>query len=369
MTPAVLYVDDEPDNVAVFEAMYERLFPIYTVTSGEDALALLRAGTVDVGVVLTDQRMPSMSGIDLAEMVHREFPDIVTLLITAFADLSAVIDAINRGEVHRYLKKPWEVGDLELALREALSVFEMRRRISDLERNLYETGRVYALGVIAASLAHDFSNPLTNLKLNLDALSGYLSKVAWANGSTMAVEMRTALSDAIESTRYLEDLVKGVATTTRTTDADDLVDVSEVAGTVLRMLRSGSSKRSRVSFEALPAPSVRASRSKLGQVVLNLVVNAMQALPERPPHENLIRVSVRSVGDQVVLTVEDNGVGIEPHHLSRIWDPFYTTKRDMGSGLGLAITRKIVHDVGGDIQVEAPTGVGTRFRVSLPAVP
>lgn len=368
MPPAVLYVDDEPDNIAVFAAMYERVFTIHTAISGEAALALLRTGTVEVGVILTDQRMPGMSGIDLAEMVHREFPDIVTLLITAFADLYAVIDAINRGEVHRYLKKPWEVGDIELALREALSVYDMRRRIADLERTLMDTSRVYALGVIAASLAHDLRDPVTALKTNLDDLSRNFSKTAWADGpSLIATEMRSSLSDAIESTRYLEDLLRAVSASTRPVTNDELVDLSEVSGTVLRMLRSTSSQRARIRFEALPAPFVRASRSKLGQVVLNLVINAMQAFPERPIHENLVRVSVRHLGDQVVLIVEDNGVGIDAAQLPKIFDPFYTTKGTMGTGLGLAIAREIVREIGGDIRHEHPPGGGTRFRVSLPA--
>lgn len=369
MAPAVLYVDDETDNIVVFEAMYDRLFKVHSVSSAEDALTFLRTQDVEIGVILTDQRMPGMTGIDLAEMVHREFPDIVTLLITAYADLSAVIDAINRGEVLRYLNKPWEVGDVELALREGLSIYDMRRRISELERNLHESSRVSAMGVIAASLAHEISTPLTTLMLNLDLLSRATARIPWSPETTeVAAEMRTSLSDAIESARYLEDLVKGVRTATRPTTNDEVVDVSEVVGTVLRMVRASASKRARMSFDSLPVPPIKASRTKVGQMVLNLVVNAMQAFPERPAMENLVRVSLRHQANWVVLTVEDNGVGIDPDQLHKIWNPFFTTKRDAGTGLGLAITKHLVEEVGGAIAVEAPVGAGTRFRVTLPAM-
>jgi two-component system NtrC family sensor kinase len=368
MPPAVLYVDDEEDNVSVFEALHERLFPIRTASSGEEALALLRRQDTEIGVVLTDQRMPGMSGIDLAEMVHREFPDVVTILITAFADLIHVIDAINRGEVHRYLRKPWVDDDLELALREALSVYDMRRRIAELERSLYDTGRVYALGVVAASVANEFATPLSALKLNLDLLSSQLSRIPWTHGAgPTAAEMRGVLSDAIESTRYLEDLVNGISTTTRPSVEEESVDLAEVVGTVLRMLKPTINKRARMSFESLPAPAVRAARSKVGQIVMNLVVNAVQSLPDRAVHENMVRVQVRGAGDCVQLTVEDNGPGIPPELLDRIWDPFFTTRRDVGTGLGLAITKRIVGEYGGHIFVETGHGPGTRFRVTLPA--
>src|SRR4051812_16739914 len=157
MTVQILFVDDERLNLAVFAAMCGDDFPVLTAASAVEALELMRQH--EVGVVLSDQRMPDTTGVQLLEQIRSEFPDTVRMLVTAYADLGATIEAINRGHVRRYIRKPWDPEELKTHLAEALALYKTQRETHALERRLLETERVYGLGVIASSLAAELREP------------------------------------------------------------------------------------------------------------------------------------------------------------------------------------------------------------------
>ena len=139
MTAHVLFVDDERPNLAVFTAMCGDDFPVLTAGSAAEALALMRVH--EVGVVLSDQRMPGVTGVQFLEQVRAEFPDTVRMLVTAYADLGATIDAINKGHVRRYIRKPWEPEELKGYLAEAMARYQTQRESQAVERRLLETER------------------------------------------------------------------------------------------------------------------------------------------------------------------------------------------------------------------------------------
>src|ERR1051325_693470 len=158
MSPKVLFVDDDESNLLVCEAVCSDEFDVLTASSGAEALALMR--THEVAVVLSDQRMPVMSGVELLEQVRVEFPDAARVLVTAYSDVRAAIEPINRGRVRRYLKKPWEPSELKAELIDGLERYSTQRRIKEPERRLTQTQRVYALGIVAAGIGHELRNPI-----------------------------------------------------------------------------------------------------------------------------------------------------------------------------------------------------------------
>jgi len=125
----VLYLDDEENNLIAFKALFRREFDVFTTTSPQEAVAYLNAN--EVPIILSDQKMPELSGVEFFELTLNDFPDAVRILVTGYADIEAVIDAINRGQVYRYVAKPWNENDLRVCLLNAAERYEMNTHSSD----------------------------------------------------------------------------------------------------------------------------------------------------------------------------------------------------------------------------------------------
>lgn len=375
MGAGILYVDDDDANLTVFMAVCGSELPCHTASSGAEALEVMRHR--DIAVLLTDQRMPGMTGVELAEKAHAEFPDTVRMLITAYTELSVAIEAINRGHIRRYLRKPWDGRELRAALHEALDLYQTRLRAREMERRLLATERVYALGVVAAGIGHELRNPVGWIASNLAVVRSGLqeSRVRLAAPGVdpklvadQLGDLEEAVADAIEGMGRIKEIAAGIELSTRRSEEGEPVDLAEVVRLTLRGVQGELRRRAQVELDTHAVPMVRGSRTRLGQVVLNLVVNALEALPDRPRAENLIRIRLMQRPQSVRLEVEDNGTGITPEALAKIFDPFYTTKEKSGTGLGLAISRRIVEELGGKIEVERAEKGGVRFSVTLPAL-
>src|SRR5581483_5676206 len=146
------------------------------------------------------------------------------------------------------------------------------------------------------------------------------------------------------------------------------VDVHAVIDSALKMVRNELRHRARVVKQLEPVPPVCANDARLAQVIVNLLMNAAQAIVEGDAEHNEILLATRAEGDRVIVEVRDTGAGIAREHVSRVFDPFFTTKRiGAATGLGLSICHTLVSALGGRIEVESEAGRGSTFRVSLPA--
>ena len=373
MDESILYVDDDESNLAVLEATCINEFKVLTASSGEVALDILRQR--EIAVLLADQRMPGMTGVEILESARKEYPDVVRIIITAYSDLSDAIDAINRGHVRLYLRKPWEPNELIATLHQALEIYRSNRKLRQLERRLVETERIYALGVIAASLAHDLRNPLTTLAGYLEIsnrearnLSACLEREGLSDPEHLdrVTKLVGRLSDAKMVVEQVFAITRGVDLGYRQDGDRSSADIEEVIKLTLMVVNSAVVNRARIIFTMKPAPKVSGSPTKISQLVSNLLVNALEALPDRPRDENVIHIRLRLEDRFVVMEVEDNGRGIAPKILDQVFDAFFTTKFNGGAGLGLSITRRIIEEVGGDISVTSEEGKGTCFTIRLP---
>ena len=360
MSPYVLYVDDDAANLVVFESAFKAELPVLTAQNGAEALETMRRH--EVAVLLTDQRMPGMSGVELIEKVRAEYPDTIRMLVTAYSDLEAAIGAINRGQVQLYLRKPWEPVELKLTLAQARERYIAGRRVVELERRLTSTERMYALGVIAAGVAHEIRTPLTALLMNLELIQVLLDGELGAN--TLA-QMRASVGDASLAVRAITDITNSIELSTRSRNNTE-VDVKEVVELACRSVKGELRRRGKLEVHLASVPPVWGSRTRLGQVALNLLVNALEALDPTSIERNAVKVRLTHQGEHVILTVEDNGPGIEADVVRRIFDPLFTTKGEGGTGLGLAISRQILQELGGTIEVKSQSGHGTTFVVQLP---
>jgi PAS domain S-box-containing protein len=232
-----------------------------------------------------------------------------------------------------------------------------------LEQQLLLADRMASVGTLAAGVAHEINNPLGYVLGNLTVLSDGLTADA------LTQEMAQALKDAVHGAKRVRDIVQDLQTFSRgeSSKRSGAVDVLRVMDVSIRMAHSAVRHRARLERDYRLVPAVEGTESRIGQVFLNLIVNAAQAMPERPAEENEINVRVTADGDHVVAEVRDNGVGMTAEVRRRIFDPFFTTKPiGEGTGLGLSICHSIVVAMAGSIEVESEPGVGTTFRVRLP---
>lgn len=371
MSVKVLFVDDDPANLVVCEAACGDDFEVVTASSAEAAMDLMR--TEEVGVIVADQRMPGTTGVELLERVRVEYPDTVRVLITAYSDIQAAIAAINRGRVRRYLRKPWEPGELKAELADALDIYAMTRKLSAMDVRLRETERVYALGIVAASIAHEMKNPMMWVTNSLSFAQGELRKLSNQSGpgpvKSRLEEIEASLTDTRTGVDRVVDIVRGIELPTRS-DSGSLkpVDLAEVLRLSLRLVSGELMRCASLELDVTCAPKIKASATKLGQVVLNLIVNAMQAISARPRNMNVISVRLRMEDAWAVLEVADNGPGIPEQDIGRIFDPFFTSKAGVGTGLGLAISRRIVEEIDGSLVASSDEQLGgARFTVRLPS--
>jgi response regulator RpfG family c-di-GMP phosphodiesterase len=130
----ILYVDDEVHNLNAFKASFRRNFNVFTAESAKDAIAILREQ--EINIIITDQRMPVMTGIEFLESIIPNYPDPMRILLTGYADINAVIDAINKGQVYLYITKPWLDEELKINIERAFEVYSLRRKNKVLNEQL-----------------------------------------------------------------------------------------------------------------------------------------------------------------------------------------------------------------------------------------
>ena len=261
-----------------------------------------------------------------------------------------------------------EVTSLQVDFDGVPAVLTMGRDVTArkaLEARLMFTDRMASIGTLAAGIAHEINNPLAYVMTNIEVLREEL-------GETAAPELREAIGDAAEGALRIQNIVRGVKTFSRSDDDSSTpTDIHRALESALRLATSEMRHRCVVVKQLGEVPYVLGNEARLGQVFINLLVNAAQAMPERDTSANRIRITTRTGSDgAAVIEISDNGHGMTPQVARRIFEPFFTTKDvGQGTGLGLAVCHGIVERFGGRISVESAVGVGTTFRLTFPAAP
>ena len=246
------------------------------------------------------------------------------------------------------------------------------RDVSDrkkLEAQLRLTETMSTVGTLAAGMAHEINNPLTYVIANLEFLAQRLPQHGPWLGEREAREWVSALTEAREGASRVQRIVKDLKDASRgDQDHFGVVDIEQVLESTLKLAANELQHHARVVRDYSRVPTVSGNASRLGQVFLNLLVNAAHAIREGAAHENEIKLVLRAdPKERVVVEIHDSGHGIPEEHLARLFEPFFTTKDvGEGTGLGLFICHRIVTDLGGTIEVESSIGAGSVFRVVLP---
>ncbi len=374
-------VNDEPEVLDSVFNLLRLKYRVVTCTSGTHALELLRSDG-EVHVIMSDQRMPEMTGVELLRQAKEIRPETTRLLFTAYADIRTVIDAINQGHVFRYLAKPWDSDELEAVVRQAVEhhylIVEKNRLLSQLQAanaKLTEANRLKGAFIEVAS--HELNTPVTvvlgmlelwKMSLSPDAPPAerqWVDRIgAAAQRLARTVERMLKLVRSGEFGRSLEKETVAIEPLIRRT-IDDLAPYLELRGQSVV-----------IDVEPGLAP-IQADRDKLTDVLVSLVANAIKFTPDR----GTIRVGA---GDEpgrpgwVRVRVVDEGVGVPPEEQQYLFEPFFTGfdtlrhssgdyqfgKRGIGLGLWLVKTFVELHE--GRVEVSSTPGQGSTFSFILP---
>ncbi|MFZ5892846.1 MAG: hybrid sensor histidine kinase/response regulator [Myxococcota bacterium] len=238
-----------------------------------------------------------------------------------------------------------------------------RRR---LEARVARSERLASLGMLVAGVAHEINNPLTYVLANLESLA---ARVQVQGGLLAEEDANEALRDAIDGCQRIAAIIRELRSFYRADDQEIArVDPNQVVRDAARIVAGKCAAAARLDMDLGQVPRVLGIQTSLVQVLINLIVNAVDAMPpERATDQNVIRVSTGTRGNDVRIEVADNGRGIPPAELSRIFEPFFSRGKATGTGLGLTISRNLVEQLNGWIDVQSRVGSGTRFIVHLEA--
>lgn len=370
----VLLVEDSPDDAELMLRELERggYHVISERVDTRDGLAAaLEASPWEL--VLSDFAMPQFSGLEALALVRGMGLDVPFIIVSGTVGEEAAVGAMRSG-AHDYVLKQ-SLARLCPAVERELREAALRAERKRMQEQLTISDRMASVGTLAAGVAHEINNPLAALITNLDLIGRDLSRMEGVGpvgellGDVLA-ELRDARQCADRMRHIARDLK--VFSHSSNDERRTAIDVQRVMDSSLRMARTEIRHRARLIKNYAPrVPLVSANEARLGQVFLNLVVNAAQAIVEGNAQHNEIRVTTAvSAPGLVVVEITDTGCGIAPENLERIFDAYFTTKPvGVGTGLGLSICHRIIRSLGGELQVESELGKGSTFRISLPSAP
>lgn len=372
----VLLIEDDPNDSELICLALQR-GGYRPLTRRVETAAELRSALSEQlwDVILSDYTLPTFSGPEAHRIVRELGCDLPFLIVSGTVGEEVAVDAMRAG-VHDFLLKG-HLGRLVAAIERELREAEIRIERRKMKDQLMISERMASIGTLAAGIVHEINNPLSVMSGNLEVLERQFQVVVQAlrdQSGELPPPVREAVDSFREASSDAAEAAKRVLVITRDlrlfSHPDEMkreaVDVHKVLESSIRMAQNALRGRGRLERRFGDVPLVEGHTARLGQVFVNLLVNAAQAISERSGQEHTITLSTSFQEGRVVVEVSDTGVGIPPDALPRIFDVFFTTKpAGVGTGLGLAICHRIVTELGGSIEVQSPPGEGTTMRVLL----
>ena len=378
---AILYVDDEEKSLKYFTRAFEDQFRIYTANNAQDGLAILEAHKDDIGVLITDQRMPGEKGVWLLEKARQLRPRIIRMLATAFADMDAAIAAVNAGSIFKYITKPWDPPQLEANLKRAIEFFIVQRERDQLLKekmsvlyNMLIADRIISLGLLAAGLSHHIRNSLVAVKTFLDLAPTKLKEenieINSLRNPDFWKEYYLNVQAQIEKiNNLLKDL--WVASEPAAPTFPHKVALRDVVDSVAADLALSLAGKKLTVNNQVPAelPALQVDKGKFHRLFELLLKDEMVSLPEG----STITFSAKlepAAPDEVAIYIRDNGPGLPKEALRLLFDPFVVrSDSPLEYGINLMACYFIVHHHNGRIQAHSEEGQGTCFSIHLPFNP
>lgn len=355
----ILLVDDEKDNLQALQRLLRGLFQVTLTTSPLEALKLI--STQKFHVIVSDQRMPDMTGVELLEKAKKLCPQATRVLLTGYTDIESVIDAINRGHIYRYIAKPWDPEDLKLTLKQANEAYRLRSEVEEknkaLEKSLAELSLLdKAKARFLSLISHELNTPLTVLQSFMSLLS--------QSQAELSKDLQKSVSALSQAVHRFSEIVNEVLTYTRLEATDQLkfksVDIDTAHEHLVSKLRAAAEKKKvRIQFQQGQVGTAHLDWEKMELALTRI----MMAIIHRALPDSEIQMGSLKENEQVLLDIRWQGEMLPQD----AFKPFETGSSEMhhhkNLGLSLALAKLIIEGHGGSISPTDPLRAEPHLRV------
>ncbi|MCW3107120.1 MAG: hybrid sensor histidine kinase/response regulator [Segetibacter sp.] len=353
---SVLYIDDEENNLLAFKASFRRTFEVFTATSAARGLNILNEEKIHI--IIADQRMPQSTGVEFFDIVKKIHPDPIRILLTGYTDVEAIIDAINKGQIYRYIKKPWDTLELETTINNAYEIYttrlKLKNKIDELERTNDELNRfVY-------STSHDLRSPLASI-MGVLTLSRMEGSVTDPNGYMEMIE------SCVKKMDFYTHKIIDYYRSKRADEAVEKINFKTLAENSISICKM-QNRAIDFDLQLNEQSAFRTDTFRLSVILDNLLSNAVKYQRPEETHP-AVKLKIDVNGKEATIVIEDNGVGIIESHLNSVFKMFFRSNAAVtGLGIGLYIVKEALTRIGGEISVDSVYGAGTSFKLRIPNI-
>lgn len=384
----ILYIDDEINNLTVFKSSFYKDFNVFTEISAENGLKIMELHHIHL--VITDHKMPGMTGLEFLEIISENYPHTEKIVITAYADVDIIIKAINKCGIYHYILKPWDSRELKITINNAISEYELKQENQKLIRELKAANEMLEQKVqkrtqqleeanheleannqikdkLFSVISHDLMTPMYSFNVFLDLLLNLKKDLSIAQIKAYSVKIQSYVQNVME---LLDNLLNwSLSQMDKVQVKFNPVNLKDIIMKNFGLfLPIAEQKNIRLNTEQISGElAIIGDENMLNIVIRNLISNAIKFTPKNG--EILIMHQVKD--QEAIISVKDSGIGIQPDHLKRIFQTNHYkssrgTNNEKGSGLGLQLCREFIQKQNGSIWVESESGKGSTFSFSLP---
>ena len=384
----ILYVDDEYNNLVVFENAFFIYYNILTAISGQEALKIIREN--EIHLIITDQKMPGMTGIELLEEVSPEFPDIPSMIITAYSDIDFIIPAINKCGIFSYILKPWDSRELKITIDNALAKYQLSMDNKLLLENLRKSNeelegkvidRTVELNnkneeltaintlkdILFTVISHDLRQPVLSFEVILETMRNYKDKLTKEKIESLTTAIQSQLTEVKD---LMDNLLNWAMVQMQYQELNKQeFDLSKSLKRNIELYRDPANQKSiKINLhEKKERKYVNGDESMYDVVLRNLLSNAVKFTDQ----DGKIDCSIDHTKSYLVVSIKDNGRGIPKETKEKLFNirEMVTTRgtaKEKGIGIGLKLCKELVEMQGGKISLESEVGEGSVFSFTVP---
>jgi signal transduction histidine kinase len=352
---SILYLDDEEQNLISFQALFRRHYNVFTTTSAHEAVDILNNN--DIQIIFSDQKMPEVSGVEFFETILPDFPQPVRILLTGYADIEAVIDAINKGQVYRYVAKPWDANELTICVENALEKYRREQELLSKSNDLDQSNAALEQFIFSAS--QELRNPTDHIMQSTAILEKFIHDS----------EAIAALQNIQQQVKRLQDFSEQIARYYSNSKAAAEYAEVNLEQLIQQSIDSIPRNLTQVSWNIttelnLNGPFI-SDKGRLLIILQNLLNNAVR-FSDAHKSSNNIQVSVIQNAEKAIFRIADQGIGIDPGRMEQLFSMQLNLEKASTGGINMYLTKSVVDKMQGKISITSKPGEGTLITFELP---